>query len=211
MSTNGGCGSIQRCFPMWGFSPGEFFKPAKSFDVTLILSGKRMSCCFQVVELYFMSRTIKTPFRYNGDPPYGLRGYLDDRVNRIIGFALVRQIREIPGNCRSPKLMRDYVDSCTGDLLVMIRMWFSSSPWYQMEASIVPCWPPMEWQSSLVLRLPSMLTLESEPSLLWRTWRMMDLGLTWPTPSARTTQVRLLLQGLWILFLQWRFVTFHFL
>lgn len=22
---------------------------------------------------------------YNGDPPYGLRGYLDDRVNRIIG------------------------------------------------------------------------------------------------------------------------------
>ena len=23
---------------------------------------------------------------YNGDPPYGLRGYLDDRVNRIIGI-----------------------------------------------------------------------------------------------------------------------------
>ena len=81
-----------------------------------------MSCCFQVVELYFMSRILKKPFRYNGDPPYGLRGYLDDRVNRIIGFALVRQIREIPGNCRSPKLMRDYVDSCTGDLLVMILM-----------------------------------------------------------------------------------------
>ena len=55
---------------------------------------------------------------YNGDPPYGLRGYLDDRVNRIIGYALVRQIREIPGNCRSPILMRDYIDSCTGDLLV---------------------------------------------------------------------------------------------
>ena len=29
---------------------------------------------------------------YNGDPPYGLRGYLDDRVNRIIGYALVRQV-----------------------------------------------------------------------------------------------------------------------
>ena len=89
----------------------------------LILRGRKVSCCFQVVELYFMPRTInKNPCRYNGDPPYGLRGYLDDRVNRIIGFALVRQIREIPGNCRSPKLMRDYVDSCTGDLLVMILM-----------------------------------------------------------------------------------------
>ena len=71
--------------------------------------------------------------RYNGDPPYGLRGYLDDRVNRIIGYALVRQIREIPGNCRSPKLMRDYVDSCTGDLLVntlkyLIAHHFLSAP-----------------------------------------------------------------------------------
>ena len=25
---------------------------------------------------------------YNGAPPYGLRGYLDDRVNRIIGETL---------------------------------------------------------------------------------------------------------------------------
>ena len=65
---------------------------------------------------------MKIFLRYNGDPPYGLRGYLDDRVNRIIGFALVRQIREIPGNCQSPKLMRDYVESCTGDLLVNILM-----------------------------------------------------------------------------------------
>ena len=56
--------------------------------------------------------------RYNGDPPYGLRGYMNDRVNRIIGYAVIRQIREVPGTCRSPILMRDYVDSCTGDLLV---------------------------------------------------------------------------------------------
>ena len=55
---------------------------------------------------------------YNDDPPYGLRGYLDDRVNRIIGYALVRQVREKLGNCRSPILMRDYIDSCTGNLLL---------------------------------------------------------------------------------------------
>ena len=57
---------------------------------------------------------------YNGDPPYGLRGYLDDRVNRIIGYAMVRQVREKVGNCHSPKLMRDYVDSCTGDMKIPI-------------------------------------------------------------------------------------------
>ena len=57
---------------------------------------------------------------YNGDPPYGLRGYLDDRVNRIIGYALVRQVREKVGNCHSPLLMRDYVDSCTGDMKIPI-------------------------------------------------------------------------------------------
>ena len=57
---------------------------------------------------------------YNGDPPYGLRGDLDDRVNRIIGYALVRQIREKVGTCKCPKLMRDYVDSCTGDLNIPI-------------------------------------------------------------------------------------------
>ena len=37
---------------------------------------------------------------YNGVPPYGLRGYLDDRVNRLIGYAIVRQIREELGSCR---------------------------------------------------------------------------------------------------------------
>lgn len=37
---------------------------------------------------------------YNGYPPYGLRGYLNDRVNRIIGYAIVRQTREELGACK---------------------------------------------------------------------------------------------------------------
>ena len=44
--------------------------------------------------------------------------YLDDRVNRIIGYAVVRQVRERLGDCQPTALMRDYVDSCTGDLSV---------------------------------------------------------------------------------------------
>lgn len=37
---------------------------------------------------------------YNGRPPYGLRGYLDDRVNRLIGYAIIRQTREKNEPCR---------------------------------------------------------------------------------------------------------------
>ena len=33
---------------------------------------------------------------YNNKPPYGLRGYLDDRVNRIIGYAIIRQVISRP-------------------------------------------------------------------------------------------------------------------
>lgn len=37
---------------------------------------------------------------YNGKQPYGLRGYMEDRVNRLIGYAIVRQVREQLGTCR---------------------------------------------------------------------------------------------------------------
>ena len=37
---------------------------------------------------------------YNGAPPYGLRGYMNDRVSRLIGYAIVRQVREEMGACR---------------------------------------------------------------------------------------------------------------
>lgn len=37
---------------------------------------------------------------YNGRPPFGFRGYLNDRVNRIIGYAIVRQVREELGTCK---------------------------------------------------------------------------------------------------------------
>ena len=37
---------------------------------------------------------------YNGKPPYGLRGYLEDRVNRLIGNAIIRQAREKVDSCK---------------------------------------------------------------------------------------------------------------
>lgn len=43
------------------------------------------------------------------------RGYLDDRVNRLIGYAIVRQVREEIGTCRTAKIIRDTISDCTGD------------------------------------------------------------------------------------------------
>ncbi|KAK8779497.1 hypothetical protein V5799_019173 [Amblyomma americanum] len=51
---------------------------------------------------------------YNGGQPFGLRGFLGDRVNRIMGFAALRQIRARPNSCRVEKLMRNLVDECRG-------------------------------------------------------------------------------------------------
>ena len=44
---------------------------------------------------------------YNNKPPYGLRGYLDDRVNRIIGYAIIRQV------ISRPRLKSDIVNHGT--------------------------------------------------------------------------------------------------
>ncbi len=52
---------------------------------------------------------------YNGKQPYGLKGYLDDRVNRLIGYAIVRQIREKPKTCRTASVIREQIDACTGN------------------------------------------------------------------------------------------------
>ncbi|CAG0904504.1 unnamed protein product [Cyprideis torosa] len=37
---------------------------------------------------------------YNGQPPFLLRGYLEDRVNRLMGYGILRQIRSKPNTCR---------------------------------------------------------------------------------------------------------------
>ena len=54
----------------------------------------------------------------NSNFPALFSSFLDDRVNRIIGYAVVRQVREKIGDCQAPSLMRDYVESCTGDLSI---------------------------------------------------------------------------------------------
>lgn len=36
---------------------------------------------------------------YNGQQPFGLRGFINDKVNRIMGYGVLRQIRARPSEC----------------------------------------------------------------------------------------------------------------
>ncbi|XP_069178993.1 polycystin-1-like protein 2 [Procambarus clarkii] len=51
---------------------------------------------------------------YNDKPPYGLRGFLNDQSNRIMGYATIRQIRTKGTECRVPTIMRPLIKDCDG-------------------------------------------------------------------------------------------------
>ncbi|KAK4314860.1 hypothetical protein Pmani_013883 [Petrolisthes manimaculis] len=51
---------------------------------------------------------------YNKEPPYGLRGFLDDRHNRIVGYSIIRQVRSNPDGCFTPGAMRRGNEKCSG-------------------------------------------------------------------------------------------------
>ena len=57
---------------------------------------------------------VRVQLWYNQNPPYRLRGYLDDRVNRLIGYAIVRQVREKDSHCPRPRVFRSHIVECTG-------------------------------------------------------------------------------------------------
>ena len=53
---------------------------------------------------------------YNNDPPYGLKGFLNDRASRIMGYAVIRQIRNRKYTCKAPYPFDIYWDNhyCSG-------------------------------------------------------------------------------------------------
>ncbi|XP_040583519.2 location of vulva defective 1 [Lepeophtheirus salmonis] len=66
------------------------------------------------VETTLIPNTRVQPW-YNDRPPYGFRGYLNDRVNRLIGYAIVRQIRQKIGVCRTHPFVREHIKDCLGE------------------------------------------------------------------------------------------------
>ncbi|MCL4129991.1 UNVERIFIED_CONTAM: hypothetical protein GTU68_050411 [Idotea baltica] len=57
---------------------------------------------------------LRAQRHYNGKPPYGLRGFLDDQANRIMGYAIIRQIRSKRNNCQAPGPFESMIENCSG-------------------------------------------------------------------------------------------------
>ena len=50
---------------------------------------------------------------YNGQPPYGFRGYLGDLTQRMMGFAIVRQVRIKKNTCKVPSTIQKITMECS--------------------------------------------------------------------------------------------------
>ena len=50
---------------------------------------------------------------YNGQPPYGFRGYLGDLTQRMMGYAIVRQVRIKKNSCKVSHLLAPLTMECS--------------------------------------------------------------------------------------------------
>ena len=49
---------------------------------------------------------------YNGQPPYGLRGFIGDYQSRIMGYGTLRQVRVKPNTCRVHRSVVNLTQEC---------------------------------------------------------------------------------------------------
>eukprot|EP00094_Tigriopus_californicus_P011733 TCALIF_11336-PA protein Name:"Similar to lov-1 Location of vulva defective 1 (Caenorhabditis elegans)" AED:0.02 eAED:0.02 QI:96/0.94/0.83/1/0.71/0.80/36/119/3138 len=49
---------------------------------------------------------------YNGQTPFGLRGFIGDKVHRIMGYGILRQVRVVPNSCRVDKRIFNITQEC---------------------------------------------------------------------------------------------------
>jgi polycystin 1L2 len=52
---------------------------------------------------------------YNGQPPRNLSGFINDKSNRLIGWATMRQLRIKPDSCRVPGPVQFAISTCNDD------------------------------------------------------------------------------------------------
>ena len=55
---------------------------------------------------------LKAASWYNGQPPYGLRGFIGDMQSRVMGYGTLRQIRVKPNSCRVHHAVRNLTQEC---------------------------------------------------------------------------------------------------
>ncbi|KAA0193578.1 hypothetical protein HAZT_HAZT011909 [Hyalella azteca] len=91
---------------------------------------------------------------YNGKTPYGLRGFLDDRANRMVGYPILRQIRNSRFVCSVPYPMNETIEECTGmrNLLLEDDQDYCAS-WVLDDPSSASCkYPEFRYQTASELK-----------------------------------------------------------
>lgn len=58
---------------------------------------------------------------YNGRQPYGLAGYTNDFVSRMVGYGLMRQIRVSNGSCSVASQMSPHIHFCESDYNLFVE------------------------------------------------------------------------------------------
>ncbi|XP_068233382.1 polycystin-1-like [Palaemon carinicauda] len=102
--------------------PNAFFLK-KTLQESFIHEGAQDDTDFTLVNnadrlwKYFYSgfmTDLRAGLLYNGKPPYGLRGFFNDWCNRVMGYAIIRQIRIKEDTCRVPHAVRYLETHCSG-------------------------------------------------------------------------------------------------
>lgn len=63
-----------------------------------------------------MAVALRANTWYNGAQPYGLAGYINDFSSRMVGYALLRQVRVANNTCSVASQMSSYIHFCDADL-----------------------------------------------------------------------------------------------
>jgi len=66
------------------------------------------------LEQSFVSNILAQQW-YNGEQPYNLSGFINDKSNRLIGWATMRQLRIKPDSCHVQRSVQYLFSTCNGD------------------------------------------------------------------------------------------------
>ncbi|KAL4239324.1 hypothetical protein ACF0H5_000141 [Mactra antiquata] len=59
-----------------------------------------------------MLRGLRAGPYYNNFPPFYMRGYINDKQSRLMGYAVLRQVRTMPNTCKVPYPMDKVIEEC---------------------------------------------------------------------------------------------------
>ena len=105
------------------------------------------------------SRTVLAPALrarpwYNGSQPYGLAGFVQDYSSRMIGYALMRQVRVTNQSCAIPKHFSTAFDFCLSDDVFLAEdtgkssvNWASEDPSFTPSANMKHIYKAFEYRN----------------------------------------------------------------